>query len=56
MSRGEDVAAQIWLSGRGRESQIEVEGVEAGHVVRFRELKVVEFLAFPTWDLAVSHL
>jgi hypothetical protein len=24
--------------------------------VRFRELKVVEFLAFPTWDLAVNHL
>jgi hypothetical protein len=56
MSRGEDVIAQIWLSGRGRESQIEVQGVEAGHLVRFRELKVVEFLAFPTWDLAVNHL
>jgi hypothetical protein len=24
--------------------------------VRFRELKIVEFLAFPTWDLAVEHL
>jgi hypothetical protein len=56
MSRGEDVVAQIWLSGRGRESQIEVRGVEAGHLVRFRELKIVEFLAFPTWDLAVEHL
>ena len=54
--RGEDVVAQIWLSGRGRESQIEVEGVEAGHLVRFRDLKIVEFLAFPTFDQAVKHL
>ena len=54
--RGEDVVAQIWLSGRGRESQIEVEGVEAGHLVRFRNLKIVEFLAFPTFELARRHL
>jgi hypothetical protein len=54
--RGEDVVAQIWLHGRGRHSQIEVKGVEAGHLVRFRDLKIVEFLAFPTWDLAVQHL
>ena len=54
--RGEDVVAQIWLSGRGRESQIEVEGVEAGHLVRFRNLKIVEFLAFPTFELAAEHL
>jgi hypothetical protein len=33
-----------------------VRGVEAGHLVRFRELKIVEFLAFATWDLAVEHL
>jgi ketosteroid isomerase-like protein len=50
-----DVVAQIWLSGRGRESQVEVRGVEAGHLVRFRELKIVEFLAFPSWELAVSE-
>ena len=56
MVRGQDVVTQIWLSGRGRESGVEVEGVEAGHLVRFRELKIVEFLAFPTWDLAVEHL
>jgi hypothetical protein len=56
MVRGHDVVAQIWLSGRGRESRIDVEGVEAGHLVRFRELKIFEFLAFPTWDLAVEHL
>jgi SnoaL-like domain len=54
--RGEDVVVQIWLHGRGRHSQIEVKGVEAGHLVRFRELKIVEFLAFPTWDLALEHL
>ena len=56
MARGEDVVAQIWLTGRGRHSRVEVRGVEAGHLVRFRELKIVEFLAFPTWDLAVEHL
>ncbi len=55
-ARGEDVVAQIWLSGRGRESQVEVKGVEAGHLVRFRELKIVEFLAFASWDLAVKPL
>jgi ketosteroid isomerase-like protein len=55
-ARGEDVVAQIWLSGRGRESQVEVKGVEAGHLVRFRELKIVEFLAFPTWDEALRQL
>ncbi|MBN1530136.1 MAG: nuclear transport factor 2 family protein [Thermoleophilaceae bacterium] len=54
--RGEDVAAQIWLSGRGLESGIEVEGVEAGHLVRFRDLKIVEYLAFPTFDLALREL
>ncbi len=56
MARGEDVVAQIWLTGRGRQSRVEVRGVEAGHLVRFRELKIVEFLAFATWDLAVEHL
>ena len=56
MSRGEDVVAQIWLTGRGRQSRVEVKGVEAGHLVRFRGLKIVEFLAFATWDLAVEHL
>ena len=50
MVRGEDVVAQIWLTGRGRQSQVEVKGVEAGHLVRFQELRIVEFLAFPTWD------
>jgi hypothetical protein len=50
------VVAQIWLSGRGRESQVEVRGVEAGHLVRFRNLKIVEFLAFPSWELALSEL
>ena len=54
--RGEDVVAQIWLSGRGRESGLDVEGIEAGHLVRFRNLKIVEFLAFPTFDLAVKEL
>jgi hypothetical protein len=50
------VVAQIWLSGRGRESQVEVRGVEAGHLVRFRNLKIVECLAFPSWELALSEL
>jgi ketosteroid isomerase-like protein len=53
---GTDVVAQIWLHGRGRESQVEVRGVEAGHLVRFRDLKIVEFLAFPTWDEALVGL
>ena len=56
MARGEDVVAQIWLTGRGRHSRVEVKGVEAGHLVRFRELKIVEFLAFASWDLAVQQL
>jgi hypothetical protein len=55
-SRGEDVCAQIWLSGRGRESQIDVMGVEAGHLVRFRDLKIMQFLAYPTWELAMKDL
>ena len=54
--RGEDVVAQIWLSGRGRESGLDVEGIEAGHFVRFRSLKIVEFLAFPSWELALTEL
>jgi ketosteroid isomerase-like protein len=54
--RDTDVVAQIWLSGRGRESQVEVRGVEAGHLVRFRDGKIVEFLAFPSWELALSEL
>jgi ketosteroid isomerase-like protein len=54
--RGTDVVAQIWLSGRGRESQVEVRGVEAGHLVRFRDVKIVEFLAFPSWELALTEL
>ncbi len=40
------MVAQIWLNGRGRESGVEVKGVEAGHLVRFRELKIIEFVAF----------
>ena len=40
------MVAQIWLNGRGRESGVEVKGVEAGHLVRFRELKITEFVAF----------
>ncbi len=56
MVRGEEVVAQIWLTGRGRQSQVEVKGVEAGHLVRFRDLKIVEFLAFASWDLALEHL
>ncbi len=54
--RGTDVVAQIWLHGRGRESQVEVRGVEAGHLVRFRDLKIVEFLAFPSFELALTEL
>ncbi len=54
--RGADVVAQIWLHGRGRHSRVEVKGVEAGHLVRFRDLKIVEFLAFASWDLALEHL
>ena len=54
--RDTDVVSQIWLSGRGRESQVEVRGVEAGHLVRFRDGKIVEFLAFPSWELALSEL
>jgi ketosteroid isomerase-like protein len=54
--RDTDVVTQIWLSGRGRESQVEVRGVEAGHLVRFRDGKIVEFLAFPSWELARSEL
>ncbi len=53
---GADVVAQIWLHGRGRESQVEVRGVEAGHLVRFRDLKIVEFLAFPSWEQALAQL
>jgi hypothetical protein len=53
---GTDVVAQIWLHGRGLESQVEVKGVEAGHLVRFRDLKIVEFLAFPTWEDARAAL
>ena len=49
MARGEVGVAQISLSGLGRQSQVEVRGVEAGHLVRFQELKIVEFLAFPSW-------
>jgi len=45
------VAAQVWIDGRGLGSGIDVR-IEAGHVVRFRELRIVEFLAFPTWDAA----
>ena len=56
MIRGEDVVVQIWLTGRGRQSRVEVKGVEAGHLVRFRKLKIVEFLAFASWDLAVAEL
>ena len=56
MVRGDAVVAQIWLNGRGRESGVEVKGVEAGHVVRFRELKIIEFLAFASWDLALEQL
>ncbi len=56
MARGDVVVAQIWLNGRGRESGVEVKGVEAGHVVRFRELKIIEFRAFATWDLALEQL
>ena len=56
MARGADVVAQIWLTGRGRHSRVEVRGVEAGHLVRFRDLKIVEFLAFASWDLAIEHL
>ena len=56
MVQGEDVVAQIWLTGRGRQSRVEVKGVEAGHLVRFRELKIVEFWAFASWDLAVKQL
>ena len=54
--RGKTVVTQIWLTGLGRHSGVEVKGVEAGHLVRFRELKILEFLAFPTWDLAVKQL
>jgi ketosteroid isomerase-like protein len=53
---GTDVVAQIWLHGRGLESKVEVHGVEAGHLVRFRDLKIVEFLAFPTWEEALAEL
>jgi hypothetical protein len=56
MVRGEDVVAQIWLTGLGRHSRVEVKGVEAGHLVRFRDLKIMEFLAFPSWDLAMGDL
>jgi hypothetical protein len=45
-----DVVAQIC------ESKVEVRGVEAGHLVRFRDLKIVEFLAFPSWDEALAAL
>jgi ketosteroid isomerase-like protein len=56
LASGTDVVAQIWLHGRGRESQVEVHGVEAGHLVRFRDLKIVEFLAFPTYEEALAEL
>ena len=48
------VAAQVWLDGRGLGSGIDVR-FEAGHVVRFRGLKIVEFLAFPDWNAAREH-
>ncbi len=44
----------MWLDGRGLGSGIDVR-FEAGHVVRFRELKIVEFLAFPDWAAALEH-
>jgi hypothetical protein len=56
LTHGEQVVAQIWLTGRGRHSQVEVKGVEAGHLVRFRNLKIVEFLAFATWEMALEQL
>ena len=48
------VAAEVWLVGRGLGSGIDVR-INAGHVVLFRELMIVEFLAFSTWEMALAE-
>jgi ketosteroid isomerase-like protein len=45
------VVAEARCRGVGAESGLEV-SFEAGHLVRFRDGLVTEFLAFPTWDEA----
>ena len=54
LARDGYAAAQVWLDGRGLGSGIDVR-IEAGHFVRFRELRIVEFLAFPSWDAAKAE-
>ena len=54
VARDDCVAAEVWLEGRGLGSGIDVR-IDAGHVVRFRELMIVEFLAFATWDMALAE-
>ena len=54
IARNDRVVAQVWLDGRGLGSGIDVR-FEAGHVVRFRDLRIVEFLAFPTWEAALAE-
>ena len=52
---GDRVAAEVWLVGRGLGSGVDVR-IEAGHLVRFRELMIVEFHAFANYAMAVEEL
>jgi hypothetical protein len=54
-TRDDRVASEVWLVGRGLGSGVDVR-IEAGHVVRFRELKIVEFLAFVSDAMALEEL
>ena len=50
---GDRVAAEVHMEGIGVESGLEFR-FEAGHLVRFRDGLIVEFLAFPTWEQALE--
>jgi ketosteroid isomerase-like protein len=55
LTRDDRVAAEVWLVGRGLGSGVDVR-IEAGHLVRFRELKIVEFHAFAEYAMALAEL
>ncbi len=50
---GDCVVAEAHMEGIGAESGLEVK-FEAGHLVRFRDGLIVEFLAFPTFEEALE--
>jgi ketosteroid isomerase-like protein len=52
-SHGDCVVAEAHMEGIGAESGLEV-SFEAGHLVRFRDGMIVEFLAFPTFEQALE--